>query len=117
MRRLLGLILLVGCMTPAFAQSGCSQGPNGCGQLNTSAFTQATVASASTVPLNTLTVITGTAAISTFTPPPGFSPTVGGCYDILATGTWTTTTGGNIFNTAFTATANTQYRACYFTVA
>lgn len=98
-------------------QPGCSPGPNGCGQLNLGSSQLVTVASAATIaPASNLVVITGTAAIATIALPQGFSSSVGGCFDILATGAWTTTTAGNIF-AAMTAVANTQYRACYFTVA
>lgn len=97
-------------------QPGCSTGPNGCGQLNVGASALVTIASAGTIaPTTNLVVISGTAAIATITPPTNFSTLNGGCFDILATGAWTTTTGGNIF-AAMTAVANTQYRACYFTV-
>lgn len=112
-------LLLVACLMAAphaFGQAGCSSGPNGCGQLNTSAFLLAQTASAATIPLSTASVISGTAAIATITPPINFSTTVGGCYDILATVAWTTTTAGNIF-AVMTAVPNTTYRACYFTVA
>lgn len=102
----------------AFAQStGCSPGPNGCGILNVGASSLVTVASAGTIaPTSNFVVITGAAAIATITPPLGFSTSVGGCLDVLATGAWTTTTAGNVFAT-MTAVANTPYRACYFTVA
>lgn len=115
MKRLLA-VLMLSCPVGAFAQAGCSSGPNGCGQLNVSAFLQATVASATTVPLNTFTVITGTTPIATFTPPPTFSAAVGGCYDFLSVSANATTTAGNIF-AVYSLTANTNYRACYFTVA
>lgn len=112
MKRLLVFLALCSPVA-ALAQAGCSSGPNGCGQLNTSAFLIATTASAATIPLNSASIISGTAAINTITLPMNFSATVGGCYDILATGAWTTTTAGNIFVT-FTAVPNTTYRACYF---
>lgn len=97
-------------------QPGCSTGPNGCGQLNVGSSALVTIASAGTIsPTSDLVVITGTAAIATITPPANFSTLNGGCLDVLATGAWTTTTAGNIFAT-MTAVANTQYRACYFTV-
>ncbi len=71
-----------------------------------------TVASATTIaPTTPLVVISGTSAISTITVPTGFTS---GCFDILATGAWTTTAAGNI-QAAMTATANTPYRACYWT--
>jgi hypothetical protein len=98
-------------------QPGCSTGPNGCGQLNIGVSALQTIASAGTIaPTSSFLVITGTAAIATITPPVNFSTLNGGCFDILATGAWTTTTAGNIF-AVMTAVANTQYRACYFTVA
>jgi hypothetical protein len=113
LKALLGLLLVA----PMYAQStGCSAGPNGCGILNVGASSLVTIASAGTIaPTSNFVVITGTAAIATITPPANFSATVGGCFDILATGAWTTTTAGNIFAT-MTASANTTYRACYFTV-
>lgn len=114
MKALLAWLLLA---SGAFAQQGCSPGPNGCGILNVGASSLVTVASAATIaPTSNLVVITGTAAIATITPPLNFSTSVGGCFDVLATGAWTTTTAGNIFAT-MTASANTQYRFCYFTVA
>lgn len=71
----------------------------------------ATVASATTIaPTTPLVIISGTAAIATITLPSGFTT---GCFDILATGAWTTTTAGNIQAT-MTAAANVQYQACYF---
>src|SRR5260370_31066977 len=113
-----GLFAWLLLATAALAQQpGCSPGPNGCGQLNVGASELVTVASATTIaPTSNLVVITGTTAIATITAPVNFSTSVGGCFDILATGAWTTTTAGNIFAT-MTAVANTQYRACYFTVA
>lgn len=108
--------LLLACAALS-QQPGCSNGPNGCGQLNVGASTHLTIASAATIsPTSPFFVMTGTAAIAMITPPVSFSTSVGGCFDILATGAWTTTTGGNIF-AAMTAVVNTQYRACYFTVA
>lgn len=113
-KRLAAWMLLV---TAAYAQQpGCSQGPNGCGQLNVGVSALATIASAATItPTTNFVVVTGTAAIATITPPVNFSTLNGGCFDVLATGAWTTTTAGNIFAT-MTAAANTQYRFCYFTV-
>lgn len=71
----------------------------------------ATIASASTIaPVTPLVIISGTATISTITLPAGFTS---GCKDILASGAWSTTTGGNI-STTLTASSGTQYRACYF---
>lgn len=73
--------------------------------------TNATVASATTIaPTTPLVTISGTTAIVTITLPSGFTT---GCFDILATGAWTTTTAGNI-QAIMTAVPNTEYRACYF---
>jgi hypothetical protein len=104
-------LLLVGAA--GAQQPGCSPGANGCGQiLYPSQYIQ-TVASAATItPTSYLLVISGTAAIATINLPSGFSTTVGGCLDIIATGAWTTTTGGNIQAT-MTAVANTGYRGCW----
>lgn len=75
--------------------------------------TAGVVASATTIaPTTPLVEISGTTAIATITLPSGFTS---GCFDILPTGTWTTTTAGNIFN-AVTAVADVQYRACYWPV-
>lgn len=72
----------------------------------------ATIASATTIaPTTPLVAISGTTAIATITLPSGFTS---GCFDILATGLWTTTTAGNIQAT-LTAVTNTMYRACYWT--
>lgn len=74
--------------------------------------TDATVASATTIaPTTPLAEISGTANISTITLPPGFTT---GCFDILATGAWSTVTGGNV-QASMTAVTNTMYRACYWT--
>lgn len=71
----------------------------------------AVVASATTItPTTPLVEISGTTPIATITLPSGFTS---GCFDILATGAWTTTTAGNIQAT-MTASANTPYRACYW---
>jgi hypothetical protein len=71
------------------------------------------VASASTIALTgEIQHVTGTAAITTITPPNGYSSTVGGCVILIADGAWTTTTGSNIAK-AVTATAGTSYQVCY----
>lgn len=73
--------------------------------------TNATVASQTTIaPTTPLVTISGTSAIATITLPSGFTT---GCFDILATGAWTTTTAGNI-QAIMTAVPNTGYRACYY---
>jgi hypothetical protein len=70
-----------------------------------------TVASAATIaPTSTTYSISGTNAIGTITLPPNFTT---GCTTVLALAAFTTTTGGNMFNTAFTASANTLYQICY----
>jgi hypothetical protein len=112
MNKVFALLLLTATL---HAQStiGCSPGVNGCGMLSSPFGPAQTIASASTIaPSGVAIVITGTAAIATITPPAG---ALNGCIDVLATGAWTTTTGGNIFAT-MTAVANTTYRACYMTV-
>jgi hypothetical protein len=73
---------------------------------------EATIASATTItPTTPLVTISGSTPIVTITLPTNFT---GGCFDILATGAWTTTTAGNI-QAVMTASANTSYRACYWT--
>lgn len=72
----------------------------------------AAITSAATIaPVNGIVHVTGTAAISTITPPTGMSATVGGCITLIADGAWSTVTGGNIF-AAMTAVAGTPYTAC-----
>jgi hypothetical protein len=112
MSKVLAFLLLMAAGLQA-QQPGCSAGANGCGQVLYPQQNIQTIASAGTIaPSTFLVAITGTAAIATITPPAGFSVTVGGCIDILATGAWTTTTAGNI-QAVMTASANTIYRACY----
>lgn len=72
------------------------------------------VASATTIALVAqLTPISGTATIITITPPPNYSSTIGGCTSLLATGAWSTTTGGNIA-ASMTAVSGTPYQACWY---
>jgi hypothetical protein len=72
------------------------------------------IASATTIaPVTQMVHITGTAAISTITPPPGFGSGFGGCITLIADAIWATATGGNIASPAITAVAATPYRACY----
>lgn len=74
------------------------------------------IASSTTIaPTTGLFRVSGTATISTITPPTGMSSTVGGCLDVLATGTWSTVTGGNIAG-VMTAVAGVIYHFCYFPV-
>lgn len=74
----------------------------------------APVASASTItPTGALFSISGTNTISTINLPQNYSATGGGCIDMLATGTWSTTTGGNIA-AVMNAVAGIEYRACWF---
>ena len=115
--RLLRLLLPLLLAGATYAQQpGCSAGANGCGQVLYPMQNMQTIASATTItPTSYLLIVSGTAAIATITPFPGYSTTVGGCMDILATGAWTTTTAGNIQAT-MTASANTIYRACYVTI-
>jgi hypothetical protein len=55
----------------------------------------ATIASATTIgPTTPLVAISGTNTITTVTMPSGFTS---GCFDSLATGAWSTATGGNIY--------------------
>lgn len=76
-----------------------------------------TIASATGITITTpVTIITGTAAIQSISLPT-FSPTLGGCLSVQATGAWTTITGGNIDN-AITAvppssSASGWYLFCY----
>lgn len=78
------------------------------------ASTVSTVASATTIaPTTSVVNVSGTATISTITPPTGLSSTVGGCLTFIATGAWSTTTGGNIASVTLLAVANTAYQACY----
>lgn len=71
------------------------------------------IASASTIaPTNGIFHVTGTATISTITPPAPMSSTVGGCLTLIADAAWATLTGGNIA-AVMTAVANTPYQACY----
>jgi lysophospholipase L1-like esterase len=72
----------------------------------------ATIASATTIaPTNAAITITGTAAISTITPPTNFTSM---CLDILAGGAWTTVAGvsANNIATALTAVSGSSYRVC-----
>jgi hypothetical protein len=74
-----------------------------------------TLASAATIaPVTRITTISGTASISTITPPVNFTSTFGGCLQFLASGAWTTASGGNI-TTPLTAAATVGniYTACY----
>jgi hypothetical protein len=87
------------------------------GAIHTSAVVETTVgsaiASASTIaPVTGLFHVTGTAAISTITPPTGMSSSIGGCVIMIADGMWSTTTSGNIYS-AMTATVGIPYNACY----
>ncbi|HEX3660354.1 MAG TPA: hypothetical protein VHU89_02925 [Acidobacteriaceae bacterium] len=70
-----------------------------------------TIASAATIaPKAPMVILSGTATIVTIAPPAGLTS---GCFDILATGSWSTASGGNI-HTPMKATPNATYRACYF---
>jgi hypothetical protein len=70
-----------------------------------------TIASARTIePRTPMVVLSGAATIVTITLPQGLT---NGCFDILATGAWSTAVGGNI-RTPMRATPNTTYRACFF---
>lgn len=72
------------------------------------------VASAATItPSGYVFQVNGAATISTINLPANFSSTVGGCMDIMSTGTWSTTTGGNIA-AVMNAVAGIEYRACWF---
>ncbi len=111
--RLLKLLFPLLLAGTAYAQTGCSAGANGCGQVLYPQQNIQTIASAGTIaPTSYLVTISGTAAIATITTPVTFSTTIGGCFDIIATGAWTTTTAGNIQST-MTASANTIYRSCW----
>jgi hypothetical protein len=78
------------------------------------ASTVTTIASATTIaPTTSMVNVSGTSTITTITAPTGFSSTVGGCMTFIATGAWSTTTGGNILSPAFTATVDLPYQACY----
>lgn len=81
--------------------------------------TLATIPSATTITFNSQYVtVSGTNGIATITPfttaMGTFSATYGGCYDVYASGNWSTTTSGNI-STAFSAVTGTLYRACWLT--
>lgn len=63
-----------------------------------------TIASATTIaPVNQIVFVSGTAAIATITPPSGMA-TAGGTLELIPTGSWTITTGGNVASVV-TATA------------
>lgn len=112
MKRFLPLLVLFAASF-AHAQTGCSPGAAGCGQLNGLYSIGTPIAAAATIaPIVGITHITGTAAIVTITLPQGMSSTAGGCLVLIADAAFTTTTAGNI-KAAMTAVANTQYWACY----
>ena len=98
------------CSTGRLTTNLSSSG-EGAAELDSSSF-MGVIASAESVTLSTsLTTITGSANIANLYPPPS-SGGGGGCFDIVATGAWRTSTAGNIA-TALVAVPGTLYRACW----
>lgn len=98
-----------------FSSVGFSQGVFGTPPMSAPSYAiGTTIASSATISPDTqMTTVSGTAAISTITPPPSFSSSVGSCLDFLASGAWSTTSGGNIA-TIMTAISGNAYKVCWF---
>lgn len=76
------------------------------------AFAPSTIASAGTIaPTKRITVVSGTATISTITPPAAIAST-GGEFILVASGAWTVDTAGNV-SAAVTAVSGKHYRFVY----
>ena len=83
------------------------------GGVYASAKTNVIASAATIAPVGMVTHISGTATISTITPPAAFTSTTSGCIDFITDAISGFTTGGNITSPAITAVANTPYHACW----